>query len=618
MGLRLTPVQERDTVDINFGQARTSNLANQIRVDSNKSAVKVARDAIELEEKARLKAEKDAKDTLKTRVKNNLANVMTEARNKVATTQGENAFVETEKAQLQMKTQIDEIVATVPEYMREETKAFADNEIRQFNVFASGYQIQEYKKVQNDTYKTRQENIVEQAVLSASNPEAFSAYLQEIDNNTAEYTRITKGGLTGEPSPEVKAFTEASQLKARSGAVLKAVESFVSIGDTDMANLYNTKFKETITATDQIKINKLLQEGAEKNEDNIAKMMFDRVLKESNNDRMVANRMARQMSGSDGKVYSKLNGMLNSYFNTYDEDERIRLDKQAGSAYKDILSGKFVNPQSFDGRIASKINEYNQKKMDGKLNVTDPKTYSKLFNQFLYDPSTFGDPEKTNLDSYFNKLSSEKMAELKSLQNSVRDPQTSKYTTSSVSRTIEMHVNRIAADRGINYRENPKAFTKIRASVESLANQALVNTAAKLGDRASAMDFERTFNNEMAFKLSKSPTMPRGLFNTIGAVVNPFDDTPALTAIDQYWSEDPVLPRPPEKDYLKDRQTEDTTLVDPKNPAHRKAADVLRDQRRRDVQAGKIKEFKEPTNEEILDLVNRARKNKNIRESKRR
>lgn len=620
MAIELTPVQGRDTVDINFGKVRKDESAQGIKLGSADEAIKTARSALELEEKARIKAAENGRNTFKARLKNNLSNVMSKAQNDVSMTMGEDSFVATEKAQAKMKQDMDEIIALTPDEYKEDAKAFADAELRQFNLFATGYQMREYKKVQDDTFKMRQENIIEQAVLASASPLAFEKSLLEINENTAQYVQATKGGLLDEPSDEVKAYTEAAQLKARSGAVLKAVESFVSIGDSDMANLYNNKFKETITASDQIKINKLLQEGAEKNEDNVAKLYFDRILRDANNDRMVANSMARQMAGADGKVYSKVNSMLVSYFNTFDENERIDLEKKSGEAYKNILSGKYVNPLNYDGRIADKINEYNQKKADGRYNVTDAKTYSKLFNTFLFDPQTFGDPQKTNIDSYFNKLSAERMAELKALQKSVMDPLTSKFSRSSVNGTIDAHIKRIAAQRGVNYKENPKAYTQIEAAVKAMAGQALVNTAAKLGDRASVMEFERTFNNEMSFKLSKTPTVKQGLTvgNVFKAVTSPFRGENPLDAIaDLMESTEEQVPRPPDKDYLDQTRYKESSLVDPNNPEYRKALGILQDKARNDVKQGKLSQYKEPTNEQVLDLMNRARKNMNIKKTTR-
>jgi len=604
MGIRLNPIAERNSIDPDFGEPRKSNLAAQAAQPVSIEPIRQTKEWLLTMEKAKIKAKVDAESTLKTQAKNDITNEMKLSRDKVLQAQGENAFIAATKAQTELREKIDNVVAKVPEGLRDDVRIDADLNIRAFNETSQGHQMSEYKKLQADTYKTRQEALIEQAVLSSSNITDFNRILGQVDQNTLEYFKITKGGLDGEASEEVKLDTMANQLKARSNTILKTVESYVSMGDMTSANFFAKQYQPTVTGSDQIRINKLLKDGTEQEVDSQAKVLFDRILSNSNNDEMVAIKMAQDSTGSDGKLYNKVESMLKSYHSSYRTNDQIRRDKTVAEANTAIRNGGMPDMTKIDGRDRPAVYDYMQKAASDGFNVRNPRVYNEMYQKMLVNPEDFKDPEKTNIRAKAAYLSAADIQMFESQQRQMQDPSTSRYTMGNVNHVVNAYVDKLAAAKGYSMKDDPKEFTAIRAQIRSLGMEVLSDVLASLGDKASPSEVERKFNAEMAVRTQKIGPK-KGFFSRVQDV---FTGEPG--AFGQLRNPDEGVI--PDKDLLKDRSTQASDLVNSKDPETQQVVGILQD----DLAARGEK--RSPTNKEVLSALNALRKNRLIKKNIRR
>ena len=107
-----------------------------------------------------------------------------------------------------------------------------------------------------------------------------------------------------------------------------------------------------------LRINKLLKDGKENEDDSRAKAYFDRAVRESNNDEMVGLDLLRAWTGEDTKTYSKAANLYRQYSAAYRTQEQIRRDKQKADAFQAIKRGQQVDDAKIDVRDRPAIHEY--------------------------------------------------------------------------------------------------------------------------------------------------------------------------------------------------------------------------------------------------------------------
>ena len=566
MAIQFNPAQERDNVDIQNPSTKKSNLASSFQPISNEP-IKKAQSWLSEKEKLQRKAINDAQNQLIAKAKNDIDNVAKNESLSVVNTQGENSVTAAQKAQIKLREQIDIVVSKVPKALQGQVKIAADSSIRSFNQTAQGHQYKELKALRDDTYKERNSILTEQAVLSSGNLDQFNNYLGQIDSNVNEYIRSVKGGAEDEPSETVKLDIMSNQLKAKSATILKTVEAYVSQADMTSANFFASQYKDMVTASDMIRINKLLKDGKENEDDSRAKAYFDRAVRESNNDEMVGLDLLRAWTGEDTKTYSKAANLYRQYSAAYRTQEQIRRDKQKADAFQAIKKGQQVDDTKIDVRDRPAIHEYRQKAADGRLNIRDPKTFNMLIQRSLISPDEFRDPERTNIAAYEHKLTPSDLNGFLSLQRSMVDPVSSRFTMKPVEPLVNSYIQRVAGTKGYSMKDDPVQFAKIQSQVWAEALDVKASVIASLPERASVNEYETRFFAEMAKRYRKQVTENKfGIFDRV------FGNTTSGRGYFEELTNPTKETRVEEdKDYQKGFATSSSALLNEGDPDVRKA-----------------------------------------------
>ena len=315
------PVAERQQQSLTNTPRQSQNLSRQMPMQDTDYIDRADSFLAEME-KRRREAEKRARDLLLRKSQNAIDAARQMATQNVLKARGENSFKAVDDSSIKLRDDTDAIISQLPEAVRSDAEIYAGKSFLQYNKTSTGHTLAESRRVQDETYKTRNMFLTESAAANAYDRATFESTLVEIDTNTEAYERYAKGGMDGNLSPEVALDIAAKKLDAKSTAITKTVEVLASQGDIKTAEFYATEYRNQLTPTDIIKINGILNRGREDNVEDQALVIMSKVLEASQYDQIAANALVRDLSGGNGKLYAKSKTFVDAAIKDYNNREQ--------------------------------------------------------------------------------------------------------------------------------------------------------------------------------------------------------------------------------------------------------------------------------------------------------
>ena len=496
MGIRL-PVSEREQMGVQNTPRQAQTLARQMP-QLETDYIDRADNFLKEMEKRRKEAQDKAMDFLKRKAQNQIDGARQEAEFKVLSARGENAFKATDSATVGFQDKIVGITSELPDQVKGEVELYSGKALNQYSRSATGHTLRESNKVQDETYKTRNNFLTEQAALNSYDESSFIQSLSDIDENTEAYERNVRGGAQGLPSREVSLDIAAKKLSARSTAITKTVEVLASQGDLDKAEYYATTYRDTLTPTDLIRINNILDKGREDNVEDQALVIMTKAIEGSAYNPIVANQLVQELAGGNGKLYAKAKTYTDAQITDFEQNTKRVNAERLASALDAVRTGKRVSVKDVDVADRETLRQYLEKRSKGELNIRNPRTYNEMYDLMVNQPDVFRDPNLTNINAKALGLAGDDIKYFQTKQADMQNPETEKFQVG----TVNDIVNRVIDIKGV--RKKPKEMEALRFK----ATQVLEDVKASLGPRATRDDIRKKFETAYMDSLGTEESAP--------------------------------------------------------------------------------------------------------------
>ena len=501
MGFRAPEgIQTRETVSVQETRLPADRSASSIPQISTSIYDSASKSISAMSEEAQ-KAKKTSENYILTKFKNDSDIAADEATNEVFSARGQNSFTAGENAGKKLQRNMDKLLATVPEELRDRANLYANVAINDHNKKSQAYMLKQGREVMDGIYKTRAALLTDQAALAAYDEKTFNTKLKQIDYTTNEYVRQLRGGdpSIGAPvSAEVELEIKAQQLEAKSTAVYKTIEALVSQSDVKTAEYYAKTYEGITTSSDRVRINALLKKGRDNAVDDAALGIMNQALKMGHNE-VGAKRLIQDLSGGNAKLYKSAVNLYDNARSTALKQENENRDRALSRSYEEIRKGGIVDMKKIDPRDRAKVEEFMRRNSTGDYNSRNPEVHAYLYDMMRTNPTRFSDPTLTNINAYSYGLAKSDVDFFNKAQQSMQDPTVNKFKINDVNDIVNDFINTDIRAKYSPTKSKEKYYAG-QAEYRQLAMEVLDEVKASMGERASLADVRKKFSQEFEIR----------------------------------------------------------------------------------------------------------------------
>ena len=330
----------------------------------------------------------------------------------LAQIEGLNTIKKSAEIRDRVKRSFEKRKQNLPEQFHDIADQVYAKKMVRFDKFAIPHTLGSIKKTVDEEDNKFIANKIDEAAEESGNLYEF----ENVSLPELQYGLQTKAARKFGNSPElIKSSVEMGLSKA----IAKAVEQQSIVGRPDKANELFDKFDYMLTASDRVKVVKLLKKGAEDNETHMAKSLAEKAA-ELEDPREQEEFLRGATTTAEG--YTKAKGILNSINTARTKSDTLNDTKAINAIFKDADNGLPLDPNKLnaikDGMKKNKLIDTFNKNGGLANRVTDQKVRALLFRQLTSDSEGF---KNTNLEEYKIALSPADYKDLETRQLALKE-----------------------------------------------------------------------------------------------------------------------------------------------------------------------------------------------------
>jgi hypothetical protein len=372
-------------------------------------------------EEARLKAEKDQLDFVKADVANTGDQLRIQAQASVANAEGINALSESKKQRDDLEAKLNKKLDLIPEKFHPYVKQEISKSLTQYDSFSVPYSYSQVKKTQDETFKTRISNDMNNAVEnSADLTHLNDEGLAKVSASIIQRAQKTYGSDPGLVLSNGMTAGDMIQNEVKLGVsktLLLSIEQ-QSRGDRmDIAKNILTNFNDELTPADRVKAIKILDSAEKDKGTKDAILLSSDAYKLYDGDLALASEHLRATAPND-KIFTQAMGMLKDMNFVNEKNKKRAEDDAISNIYESVQNNRGI-PQD----QLMKLSPEKREKIVERINtnrglgtiVTNYDTYAEV-SDMLYS-MTPEEAKDFKLSRYTQEIGPQQMKTLEGLRN---------------------------------------------------------------------------------------------------------------------------------------------------------------------------------------------------------